>query len=459
MKKRSFCVRWIIGVVFAVWVSGVFASNAMVQLTGVRTSNAPFKARVVLTFSGIPRYTTQRLNNPSRLVFTLKNTQLKTSFDAIPLNGLPISRIQTEQAPQQTLRVILFLKNALYTDVFTLPATQPYGERLVIDLEDIDHKLAREDLQLPAHTVKPKTTPQPIVAKTSLEEGHRLAVLPLEDHIDALAKKTQAPSAKQTTEQLEEERPAQPLQPLKALSFTPKSRQIIVVIDPGHGGKDPGASGINGTHEKNVVLAISRALQKKLDQISGIHAVLTRQNDYYIGLRERLNLARKNKADMFIAIHADAFNNPYSSGSSVFALSARGASSEAARWLAEKENYSELGGVHLEDKNNVLRSVLIDLAQAGTINLSLQLGGHLLNELGQIGRLHHGKKVEQARFVVLKSPDIPSVLVETGFLSNEQEETHLRDPIYQSRLADALSAGILRYFKQYPPPGTLFAGK
>lgn len=238
--------------------------------------------------------------------------------------------------------------------------------------------------------------------------------------------------------------------PIRAL------RDIIIVIDPGHGGKDPGAIGSQKHLEKNIVLAIAQKLKRLIDQQPGMKAVLTRQGDDYVGLRQRLEIARKQEADFFISIHADAFINKNSNGASVFALSQTGATSEAARWLAEKENYSELGGVdlsELDDQNGLIRSVLIDLSQTATIGASLQLGAWVLKGLDQITELHH-EAVEQARFVVLKSPDIPSILVETGFISNPREEKNLINPSYQLRLAQAIFSGIKNYFSEWPLHGT-----
>jgi N-acetylmuramoyl-L-alanine amidase len=236
------------------------------------------------------------------------------------------------------------------------------------------------------------------------------------------------------------------------------SRPIVVVIDPGHGGKDPGTIGPNGVREKNVVLAISRDLYQILQKDPDFRPALTRRGDYFISLRGRLAIARQDKGDMFIAIHADAYREPGATGAAIFALSPHGASSEAARWLAEKENYSELGGVTLNDKSDVLRSVLIDLSQTATISSSIQLGTMLLPQLASICRLHY-TRVEQAPFMVLKSPDIPSLLVETGFLSNPIEERRLSDPAYQQKVAQALYTGIKNYFWNNPPPGTLLADR
>jgi len=231
-------------------------------------------------------------------------------------------------------------------------------------------------------------------------------------------------------------------------------RDVIVVIDPGHGGKDPGATGIGGTKEKNVVLSISKKLQQWIDSQPGYKAMLTRKGDYYLTLRQRLQIARKDHADMFIAIHADKWRNTKARGVSVFALSQRGATSEAARWLATRENASELmGGVHLNDKSHMLKSVLINLSQSATIRSSLEMGGDILQKVKPIARLHHDR-VEQAAFVVLKSPDIPSLLVETGFLSNPHEERRLRSMAYQNELAESLMRGITEYFAHYSPRGT-----
>ncbi len=236
-------------------------------------------------------------------------------------------------------------------------------------------------------------------------------------------------------------------------------RPIVVVIDPGHGGKNPGAIGYQKIHEKDVVLNIAHTLQAQINQQPGFKAVLTRNGDYYLTLRERLDIARKNKADMFIAIHADAYSNHTAHGVSVFALSNRGATSEAARWLAAKENQSELmGGVGLPDKENILRSVLINLSQNATIQASLMIGKNLLDNIQSFAYLHH-PRMEQAAFVVLKSPDIPSLLVETGFISNSREEDKLSNQSYQLSLAKAMMLGIKQYFTQRPPPGTWLASQ
>lgn len=230
------------------------------------------------------------------------------------------------------------------------------------------------------------------------------------------------------------------------------ARPVVLVLDAGHGGKDPGARGQGQIKEKDVVLAIAKQLKKRIDSTRGMKAVLTRDGDYYIGLRQRLQIARRHNADLFISIHADAFHHLDAKGVSVFALSQKGATSEAAHWLAEKENYSELGGVNLSDlhdKNDYVRTVLIDLSQTATIGASLHMGERVLKGLSQVTSLHN-HHVEQAPFMVLKSPDIPSILIETGFISNPAEEQKLGSLAYQKQLSLAIFKGIKQYFVDYP---------
>ena len=249
------------------------------------------------------------------------------------------------------------------------------------------------------------------------------------------------------------------LKPVIAQHAPPKIlRDVVVILDPGHGGKDPGALGARKSQEKRIVLEIAKKLKKLIDKQPGMRAVLTRDGDYYLGLRERLNIARKHEGDVFVSIHADAFISSKSKGVSVFALSQRGATSEAAQWLAEKENHSELGGVDLsglDDENDLIRTVLIDLSQTATTTASVQMGSQILARLDHVTSLH-SNKVEQARFVVLKSPDIPSILVETGFISNAKEEKNLNDPRYQARITQAMFEGLKKYFWNHPPHGTRF---
>ena len=227
-------------------------------------------------------------------------------------------------------------------------------------------------------------------------------------------------------------------------------RQIIVAIDAGHGGEDPGASGANGSREKDITLMVAKKLKQQIDAEPNMRAVLTRDGDYFIPLHGRVVKARGMQADLFVSIHADAFTKQSARGSSVFALSERGATSASARYLAKKENESDLiGGVSLNDKDPILARTLLDLSQTATINDSLKLGKAVLSEIGEINTLH-AKRVEQASFAVLKSPDIPSILVETAFISNPEEERRLNDEVYQEQLCASILNGIKKYFSTNP---------
>jgi len=224
-----------------------------------------------------------------------------------------------------------------------------------------------------------------------------------------------------------------------------------VALDAGHGGEDPGAIGPSGLYEKDVVLSVAHKLRTLINSQSGMRAMLTRESDYFVPLHERVVKARRVQADLFVSIHADAFMNPLARGASVFALSETGASSAAARWMAKKENASDLvGGVNIKAKDASVMKALLDMSTTAQIKDSIKLGNAVLGNLGKVGRLHRGK-VEQAGFAVLKAPDIPSILVETGFISNPEEESKLQDEDYQHKLANALLAGIQRYFAKNPP--------
>ena len=234
-------------------------------------------------------------------------------------------------------------------------------------------------------------------------------------------------------------------------------RDFVVAIDPGHGGEDPGAVGRSGTREKDIVLDISRRLKKQVDAEPGMRAVLIRDGDYYVPHRRRMQIARQHRADLFVSIHADAFKDRRARGSSVYVLSQRGASDEAARWLAERENAADLvGGVSLDDKDQVLASVLLDLSQSAAIDASQDAAARVLNQLGGVNRLHK-PTVQRAGFLVLKSPDIPSLLVETAFISNPSEERQLKSSSHQDAMAKAILFGVRSYYYDNPPPGTMVA--
>lgn len=379
------------------------------DLTGAQVIS---KNQLIFRLTGPFKYRCFSLTSPDRFVIDFEQTGLKASLKYLSLGELPVSAIRTSINSNKTLRLVLDLKSKQRPQVQFLPAERGLPYRLMVTFN------------VSAVTAAPIKTASKTVAKPIV--------------------KTSIPAVINTS-----------TAKLNAKA-TYKPRSVIIVIDAGHGGKDPGAHGKYGTREKTVVLGIARQLQYLINRQPGMHAVLTRNGDYYIDLRQRLSIARKDSADIFVSIHADAFSNPYSHGASVYALSERGGTSEAARWLAAKENYSELGGVdlgELDDKDGMVRSVLIDLSQTATIGASLELGSDVLKNIGQVTRLHH-RTVEQAQFVVLKSLDIPSILVETGFISNPQEEAQLRNPAYQAKLAKAILRGIQAYFIQHPPVGS-----
>ncbi len=411
MKNGQSFSKWLVWLVLLFVALTAWAS--LLKMTDVRLASGTEKTRVVFELNKNTHYHVFSLNSPPRLVIDLPHTKLSTKLGGLDFTNTPIQDLRAAVHKRTGLRLVFDLKNSTHYHSFFLNKSHEGAPRLVVDFNN--------------STAQTKAVSK---QKTSHYFPHK--VVSVKRHQEVMPK------------------------PVMNVPWSNRARDVIVVIDPGHGGKDPGATGPHGVHEKNVVLAIARKLKAIIDSQPGMRAVLTRKKDYYITLRERLRLARKYKGDMFIAIHADAFHNRHAKGASVFALSERGATSEAARWLAEKENYSELGGVNLSNKSNLLRSVLIDLSQTATIGASLKLGRDVLDELDTIEHLHH-RKVEQARFVVLKSPDIPSILIETGFITNPYEERMLNSPYYQRRLAGSILKGVKRYFWQNPPPGTRLA--
>lgn len=452
--KITFSLRLILFVVSLFSSFSVYATKVVLHDT--QLSTLLDKTRLVLFFNGPIRYQLTTNNNQKRIVIDCGPTQLRTRLDDFPLWSGPIQNIRSKMTANHHLQIIVDMRNKLLR-------TQP----------TIDHKKGSFALVVDIFAENTQVKPKHVLRSVANKKVKSIPrTNPPIQNPSELTKEDSHPPQDQSQESTPPPGPNQfkskffletsneeEIGPHFSSDNMPKQghqRDVVVVIDPGHGGKDPGAMGRNSGREKEVVLGISKALQHELNQVPGVHAVLTRSGDYYIPLRERLRIARRDKGDFFIAIHADAYPQAYARGASVFALSEHGATSEAARWLAEKENYSELGGVALTNKSRLLRSVLLDLSQTATINQSMAGGHSILVALSHVTDLHRGF-MEQAPFMVLKSPDIPSLLVETGFITNPFEERRLRDTSYQRHLAQAITVGIKNHFWSYPPPGSFIA--
>ena len=392
MTHRENLLKALIGL----FISGWLAAPAMANVKGVRLWHAPDNSRLVFDLTKKAEHKIFTLTSPNRLVIDIDDASLLNQISDLPTESGPIKNVRWGKRGQSDLRIVLDLREAVNPKSFPLPPNEQYGHRLVVDLYGKNQATVTQ-------------VSKPIIDVSQAQHGHR---------------------------------------------------DILVAIDAGHGGEDPGAIGHGGIYEKRVVLAIAKQLESLLKKEKGFSPKLIRTGDYYIGLRERTKRARDANADLFISIHADAFSSPKAKGASVFALSQRGATSEAARWLADKENSSDLiggvGGVSLDDKEDVLAGVLLDLSMTASLGVSLDLGQTVLNSMGNVSKLHK-RKVEQAGFAVLKSPDVPSLLIETGFLSNPSEAKKLKTSRYQQQMAQAIFVGVKRYFEQSPPPGTYLA--
>ena len=391
---------------------------AAVKVSEVRYTVAPDTSRLVLDLSSSPSYKVFTLPNPARVVIDLDNARLLSSLPNVNLSGSPVQAVRSGVRHGRDLRLVLDVSGKVTTKSFVLqPASGNQGYRLVVDLQGGAVAPAAAS-PLPQAAPVINAVPAPVARSTPVRsEPVMVAHAPSESNL----------------------------------------RDVVVAIDAGHGGIDPGAHGPHGVKEKNVTLAIARQLQKLLSVEPGIKPVMIRDGDYFVPLRKRVVKARDAKADLMISIHADAIDDRSVKGSSVYVLSESGASSEAARWLAEKENAADLvGGVSLDDKDDVLKSVLLDLSQTATIEASDRAGSKVLDELGTVGNLHR-HHIEHAGFVVLKAPDIPSMLIETAFISNPQEERKLKSPGYQKQLAEAIVEGVRDYFQENAPPGTKIA--
>ena len=378
------------------------------NVVAARLWPSPEYTRLTLETRREIKYSLFSVADPERLVLDLEGVDFGEALASLPghlrAEDPFIAQLRAGRNRPGVVRVVLELKNVVRAQAFTLRPIAQYGHRLVLDLY-------------------PLVPPDPLAALIALDgKVPKVGVAP-KDGGDGAGGES-APRI---------------------------DRLAMIVIDPGHGGEDPGALGRRGTQEKDVTLLVARRLKAQIDNEPGMRALLTRDGDYYLPLHVRVDKARRVKADLLVSIHADAFIRPHAHGSSVFALSERRATSEAARWLAKKENEADLvGGVNLDVKDRYLAQTLLDLSQTATIDHSLRLGSAVLAELGAINTLHK-PRVEQASFAVLKAPDIPSILVETAFISNPSEEKRLNDRAYQDRLARAMLTGIKRYLEKHPP--------
>lgn len=422
---------------------------AAAQILAVRVWPAEDYTRVTLENDSDLKATHFMVPDPHRLVVDIEglelNPTLKGLVAKIASNDPYIKQVRVGQNRPNVVRLVFDLKEEVKPQVFTLAPIGTYNHRLIFDLypvQALDPIAAMiekgewspagapiEKPQLPA------PAPDPIAAQR--------AQLPPEAML-----KPQAPVTAATHAAPPQTLPAPQPDAGKPAKVT---RMITIALDPGHGGEDPGAIGAAGTREKDIVLAIAKRLKFKLEELPNIRVMLTRDGDYFVPLGTRVDKARKVQADLFVSLHADAFIQPSARGSSVFVLSEKGATSSAARWLANKENLADsIGGVNMKGHDAHLASVLLDLSTTAQINDSLKLGKAVLSEIGGIARLHKGA-VEQAGFAVLKAPDIPSILIETAFISNPEEEAKLRDNGYQDEIAAAITKGIKRYFSKNPP--------
>lgn len=420
---------------------------------------------------------------PHRLVVDIDDLELSPQLRELARKVRPedpfISGIRVGQFQPRVVRLVIDLKQAIKPQLFTLQPVAAYQHRMVFDLYPPNDVEALDKLTaavtgapaIPAVPTAPASAPSsPSIASApdpaaaspvSAPDGSQASAPTtrsqqaansvndaLGEFIHGMKKEPEIKADNKTDKVAKADKPGSTTPPGRLGDV---KRLVVVAIDPGHGGEDPGAVGPTGLYEKSVVLSVAQKLRDRINATPGMRAMLTRDADYFVPLHQRVQKARRVEADLFISIHADAFMNPQAKGASVFALSERGASSTAARWMAQRENASDLvGGVNVKGKDAHVMRAMLDMSTTAQIQDSLKLGRAVLGNLGKVGKLHK-PHVEQAGFAVLKAPDIPSILVETGFISNPDEETKLKDENYQAELADALMSGIQRYFEKNPP--------
>jgi N-acetylmuramoyl-L-alanine amidase len=405
------------------------------KILGVRIWPSEDYTRITLESDKPLPITQQILSNPDRLVVDVQglelNPTLKDLVAKVKPNDPYVSQIRVGQFQPGIVRLVFDLKEPIKPQLFTLDPVAEYNYRMVFDLY-------------------PTTPPDPLMELVKSSARKETALAKSNEEIDLIAQfaaKKEAPKAVTPAAPV-----AQAIPETKEAPAPAKYKRLITIaIDPGHGGEDPGAIGAMGSKEKNVVLSIAKRLRDKIEGEAYMRPFLTRDGDYFVPLNTRVQKARRVEADLFVSIHADAFIQPHAKGASVFALSQLGASSSMARWMANKENASDLiGGINIKTKDQQVANLLLDMSTTAQIKDSLQVGNSILKQIGGFAPLHKGK-VEQASFAVLKAPDIPSILVETAFISNPQEEARLNDEGYQDRIAEAILKGIKEYFSKNPP--------
>ncbi len=379
--------------------------------------------------------------NPARLVIDVDglelSPQLRDLVGKVRSDDPFIAGVRVGQSQPRVVRLVIDLKQATAPQLFTLAPVAAYQHRLVFDLHPV------KELDPLLELIRDK------------EQAEAKAAKAVQDALGEFIARMNASVASSPASTPLPNLPTLPPPPLPVVppvvTQARIDRLVVIALDPGHGGEDPGATGPSGLREKDVVLAIAMLLRDRINANPSMRAMLTRDADFFVPLHERVKKARRVQADLFVSIHADAFFTPEARGASVFALSQSGASSSAARWMANRENAADLvGGVNVAVKDETVMRAMLDMSTTAQIKDSLKLGGEVLGQIGKVGRLHKGS-VEQASFAVLKAPDIPSILVESAFISNPEEESKLRDPEYRAQLVEALATGIQRYFARNPP--------
>ena len=409
-------------------------AQAATAISSARVWPAPEYTRLTLESAKPIRYDLFTIRNPERLVIDLKDVETNGPLDElagkIRSDDPYIKSVRVARFKPGIVRLVFDLKSQVKPQLFNLAPVAKYNHRLVLDIYpaiSLDPMMALLQEEPVTRTQESAPTPKSQLPPETESKKYNIAD----------AQPIPQPAIKSNKSKVRR-RPEM------------SARTLIIAIDAGHGGEDSGAKGYNDTTEKSVTLAIARKLKELINDTTDMRGVLIRDGDYFISLNGRVQKARQMRADLFISIHADAFIKPHARGSSVFALSERGASSASARWLAKKENEADLiGGVNLAVKDPYLARTLLDLSQTATINDSMKLAKHVLGEMGNINTLH-GSSVQQAGFAVLKSPDIPSILIETAFISNPSEELRLNDKDYQEKMARAILSGIKSYFAKNP---------